>query len=374
MTRQTCCKSKTPVLPPPPEPDNSAYTVIQDQVGGGRRQPSPPPIETPTRLQAHVKPMDCDTRLVQQVEYCRACLADSLVVESNLQPPSDPNTLVNDQHVPPFSDIDTIINPVLLAESPFMPAHPLPNDNSITPHLSTPPSIPVGNAVREHVPDVREPPPATQPNIPLMRIIPLTPIDASSSLVGGAKHANTGTSLPGQGEPSTPMAGRRTALINGILDEGYNDLENILTHLVNKTALFPQQIMDRWHKSKGQVINRVNHWNLYAKYLAKHEDQERQRLGLLSDVLSKSIPLVYNHCHNSSPKVTPMIRGQLYMKFKEENNEAWQEILELHDLLESSEALPQTIAHCMQSFGKIKRWLINLVSIQTLLRNNANFV
>ncbi|KIM68033.1 hypothetical protein SCLCIDRAFT_85680, partial [Scleroderma citrinum Foug A] len=119
-----------------------------------------------------------------------------------------------------------------------------------------------------------------------------------------------------------------------ILDEGYNDLENILTHLVNKTALFPQQIMDRWHKSKGQVINRVNHWNLYAKYLVKHEDQERQRLGLLSD---------------------------LYTKFKEENNKAWQEILELHDLLESSEALPQTIAHCMQSFGKIKRWLINLV-------------
>ncbi|KIM58048.1 hypothetical protein SCLCIDRAFT_81363, partial [Scleroderma citrinum Foug A] len=126
-----------------------------------------------------------------------------------------------------------------------------------------------------------------------------------------------------------------------ILDEGYNDLKNILTHLVNKTALSPQQIMDGWHKSKGRVINRVNHWNLYAKYLAKHEDQERQRLGL-SDILSKSIPL-------------------LHMKFKEENNEAWQEILELHDLLESSEASPQTIVHRMQSFGKIKRRLINLV-------------
>ncbi|KIM59855.1 hypothetical protein SCLCIDRAFT_125380 [Scleroderma citrinum Foug A] len=130
------------------------------------------------------------------------------------------------------------------------------------------------------------------------------------------------------------MAGRRTTLINGILDEGYNDLENILTQLVNKTALSPQQIMDGWHKSKGQVISGVNHWNLYAKYLAKHKDQEWQRLGLFAD---------------------------LYTKFKEENNEAWQEILKLHDLLENSEASPQTITHRIQSFSRIKWRLINLV-------------
>ena len=57
-----------------------------------------------------------------------------------------------------------------------------------------------------------------------------------------------------------------------------------------------------------------------------------------------------------------MICGQLYTKFKEDNKEAWQEILKLHDLLETSEASPQTIAHHTQSFGKIKRQLINLVS------------
>jgi len=50
-----------------------------------------------------------------------------------------------------------------------------------------------------------------------------------------------------------------------------------------------------------------------------------------------------------------MTRRQLYNKFKEENGEAWQEILELHDLLESSKASPQTVAHHMQSFSKIKR-------------------
>ena len=56
-----------------------------------------------------------------------------------------------------------------------------------------------------------------------------------------------------------------------------------------------------------------------------------------------------------------MIRGQLYNKFKEENGEAWQEILELHDILESSEGSPQTMAHRIQSFNKIKRRLFNLV-------------
>ena len=61
------------------------------------------------------------------------------------------------------------------------------------------------------------------------------------------------------------------------------------------------------------------------------------------------------------------IRGQLYAKFKEDNKEAWQEILELHNLLESSEVLPQTIAHSMQSFGKIKRQLINLFKVGRLL-------
>jgi len=217
-------------------------------------------------------------------------VTDGLAVESNLQPPSDTNALVNDQHVPRVSDVYSNIDPILLTES--MPAHPLPNGSSIMPRFSTPSLIPGGNAVKEHVPNVREPPPATQLNIPVTRIIPPTPIDATTSLVGADDYADAGTSLRSQAEPSSPMAGRRTALINSILDEGYNDLENILTQLVNKTALSPQQIMDGWHKSKGRVINGVNHCNLYAKYLAKHEDQERRRLGLPADDLSKLMHLV----------------------------------------------------------------------------------
>ena len=286
---QTHCKSKTPVPPPPssPEPDDSADTVIQDQVSGGRHHPSPLPAETPTRLRAHIKPTICNTGLVQQAEYHRAHLADSLALESNLQPPSDTNALVNIQHVPPFSSMDSNIDPIHLAESQ-MPAHPL---SGIMPHFLTPSPILGGNAMEEHVSEVRAPP-AAQLNIPVTHIIPLTPIDATSFLVDADDSADAGTLLPGRSEPSTPTAGCRTAAINSILNEGYNDLEDILTQLINKTALSLQQIMDGWHKSKGQVINGINHWNLYTKYFAKHEDQKWQRLGLPTDVPGKLIHVV----------------------------------------------------------------------------------
>ena len=226
---------------------------------------------------------------VQQAEHCRARLADGPSLESNLAPPSDTNATVNVQHVPLCSDADSIIDPALLAESQ-MPAHALP---SIAPHFSTPLQLPSGNVIKECVPDVMEPPLTVQPNIPITRIIPLTPIDATSSL-GAENNIRTRQPSPGQSEPSTPTAGRRSAAINSILDEGYNNLEDILTQLVDKTALSPQQIMDGWHKSKGHVINGINHWNLYTKYIAKHEDQERRRLDLPADVFSMLINLFFH--------------------------------------------------------------------------------
>ena len=281
-------RSKTP-LPLPPAPDESTDAIIQGQVGGGRHQPSPPPAETPTRLRASIKPTVCDTGLVQQAEHRRARLADGPSVESNLEPPSDTNAPVNAQHVPPCSDADSNIDPALLTESQ-MPAHAPP---SIAPRFSTLLQLPSGNVINERSPEIMEPPLTVQPNIPITRIIPPTPINATSSL-GAEDNVRTRQPSPGQSEPSTPTAGRRSAAINSILDEGYNSLEDILTQLVDKTALSPQQIMDGWHKSKGRVINGINHWNLYTKYIAKHEDQERRRLGLPADVLSTLINLFFH--------------------------------------------------------------------------------
>lgn len=49
----------------------------------------------------------------------------------------------------------------------------------------------------------------------------------------------------------------------------------------------------------------------------------------------------------------PTTHCQLYGKFKEDNPETWQEILDLHDLLEASDFSLQTLAQHSQSFGKI---------------------
>jgi len=99
---ETHSKSRLPVPPPPPQLDNLTVTFVEGQVGGSHRQPSPPPMETPTHLQACIKPMVHDTGLVQQAEHRRARLVDTHVVESNLQLPADV-ALVGDQHVLPSS-------------------------------------------------------------------------------------------------------------------------------------------------------------------------------------------------------------------------------------------------------------------------------
>lgn len=103
----------------------------------------------------------------------------------------------------------------------------------------------------------------------------------------------------------TSTAGRRTTIINAIVEQGYNDLEIILTHLIDKMSLTPQQIIARWHKSK------LSHF-YFAIYPFK-----------------------------TSSGVTPTTCGQSYSKSEEESGEAWQEILELHGLLE-------TVTHRMQ--------------------------
>ncbi|KAF8127439.1 hypothetical protein EV363DRAFT_1172524, partial [Boletus edulis] len=118
-----------------------------------------------------------------------------------------------------------------------------------------------------------------------------------------------------------------------LLNEGYEELERVLTNVMAETSLTAQQIMDGWHKSCGRSINGTNHWNLYARYLAKNEEQERRRLGL--------------------PTNTP-IRGRLYMRFKEQNSE-WQEMLEVHEMLDLADSPQPMLAQRATSFNKLRR-------------------
>ena len=52
-----------------------------EQIGGGCRIPSPPPVQTPTRLQTMVKATQKDIGLVQDAQACHTQLLQAQAVE-----------------------------------------------------------------------------------------------------------------------------------------------------------------------------------------------------------------------------------------------------------------------------------------------------
>ncbi|KAI9573729.1 hypothetical protein HD554DRAFT_2167298 [Boletus coccyginus] len=114
--------------------------------------------------------------------------------------------------------------------------------------------------------------------------------------------------------PPTPVSGENTtAAVNAILMAGYNELKAILIRLIEQTNLTMQQILDGWHKSRSCAIN-----------------------------------------------VSPSIHRGLYMKFKEDNPGSWQEILEVHDMIDNALSAPQTVAQHVQIFNKVKKRVISM--------------
>ncbi|KAI9571060.1 hypothetical protein HD554DRAFT_2169421 [Boletus coccyginus] len=156
------------------------------------------------------------------------------------------------------------------------------------------------------------PPPSQSLDIPIVGV-PTANVPTPHSLTGDAPEANQST-------PSTPTSGQQTARINSILAACYDELDRILMKAVGETSCSVQQVLDSWNKSHGRVITATNHWNLWPSYLAKYKKEEHLREGIPMDA-----PL------------TPSLHGRLYMKFKEANKDNWQEILEIHSMLELSE-------------------------------------
>ncbi|KAH0839432.1 hypothetical protein J3R83DRAFT_209, partial [Lanmaoa asiatica] len=144
--------------------------------------------------------------------------------------------------------------------------------------------------------------------------------------------------------PSTSTSGWRTARINAILTACYDKLDKTLMKAVGETSCSVQQVLDRWNKSHGWVITATNHWNLWPSYLAKHKEEECLRAGVPIDA-----------------PFTPSLHGQLYMSFKEANHNNWQEILEIHSMLELSESGSITVSQCTQMFNKIHRQTMSLL-------------
>lgn len=71
-------------------------------------------------------------------------------------------------------------------------------------------------------------------------------------------------------------------------------------------------------------------------------------------------------------KVSPLLHGQLYTKFKEAHHNNWQEILEIHNMLELSESSSSTVAQRTQTFNKIWRQAMSLISPSPAFLNYTN--
>ena len=300
------------MLPPPSNAEDAAGA----QLGGGCRQASPPVMETPTRLRSRIEPTGRDTGVVQQAERRRAQLldkdsppplvapppspADDVVLAPVIAhagpilfsptPPVDPVPLapvvtpptVQDVPAPSADDMNINIDPVLLADSALLASDinanidPVLLEQSLA--LSQVPSREISS--KDFTGDV-----GRADSLPITRIIPPTPFAAGDDSV---PLEDDSMILPEGSEPSTPTSGRRTALVNKILSDGYEQLENTLTTIISQTSLTAQQVLDGWYKTHSHVIYSTNRWNSYSRYLAKHKEQECRRLGLPSDTQSTS--------------------------------------------------------------------------------------
>ena len=63
------------------------------------------------------------------------------------------------------------------------------------------------------------------------------------------------------------------------------------------------------------------------------------------------------HCFVADiPQFLPVfVASYIYVKFKEDNPDTWQEILEVHDMVDNVQSSPQTIAQRAQMFNRIKK-------------------
>ena len=144
-----------------------------------------------------------------------------------------------------------------------------------------------------------------RPSIPRTCIIPPTPQHAgplastsglsehgthageSATQQAGVEEVNPNrdvkTDVPVASTPATPSSRRRSAETQAVLNTAYAELDDILDRVSSRVGLTQQQVLDSWHKSRGRVINGVNHWNVYQVFFKAHEEQELQRIGLPLD-------------------------------------------------------------------------------------------
>ena len=310
---------------------------------GGGHYVSPPPIHTP-HLCIQIKPTQRAVEFVHQAGQHRAQLATkdtTAALPSAAPSPEQWNTSTSHpvMTIPPTSSsnappadlvppwpsriVEAQIDPILLAlttmldfDLDFGDAGSSPPSQPSIPSTHVIPATPLAASLTELANnanplvltgDAGSLPPS-QPSVPSIHVIPATPLAPSLTEVAKndnplvlTSHADNSTGdtqngdVPDNDIPanttckglSTPTSGRWSVCVNSILAACYKDLDKILMKAVSETSCSVQQVVDSWHKSRGRVISRTNHWNIWPSYLT-YETEECNRAGIPKGIPSKS--------------------------------------------------------------------------------------
>ncbi|KAG9308808.1 hypothetical protein JVU11DRAFT_11433 [Chiua virens] len=152
------------------------------------------------------------------------------------------------------------------------------------------------------------------------------------------------TDVPVPSVPTTPSGGRRSAETQTILNTAYTDLDTVLDHTSSRLGLTQQQVLDSWHKSRGRVVNGVNHWNVYQVFFKAHEEQERRRIDL-----------------SLEEPGTPSTMSRCYKRFIADHADTWKDILEVYELTEVTKSSQMTISQRTQTFDRFCRKISDLL-------------
>ncbi|KAG6377897.1 hypothetical protein JVT61DRAFT_14685 [Boletus reticuloceps] len=364
---------------------------LDEQIGGGRRLPSPPPIQTPTRLRAKVKATERDTGLVRDAGMRRGRLLDDAppvwaetLIESSIDATEQSRgqlacasvlfagvasqslfltcktTSRDSQETvarPAVADLpnkdtdmlweDNIFSSSLPSAVSACPATPPSKCRATSPHPERPavwiPPTPPLRDLREALAEVQL---AKAPQASSSTENPQLADDAANKLTPRAPAPTVpfpcitdfdDTSLnmldfdlPDRPETLTPPS--------PILDDAFQGIYTELSNIAGRVGLPFQQVLNRFTHQFSRSCA-MNYWNTYQKFHAAHKNQEIERLGDM-DLTAVTTVQTMKRC---------------YDKFCEAYPDTWQKILTTFDELEAGNDSGKTFSHRQALFLRLAK-------------------
>ncbi|KAF9233117.1 hypothetical protein BU15DRAFT_80472 [Melanogaster broomeanus] len=333
--------------------------VIEGQIGGGRRQPSPPPVETPTRLHAIVKATVKDSGVVREAQTRRSRLLEKHPAPTPLDCDdpfrSEPAALLG--HAPANTSESIQCASVLFRESQDSPTEPLflPSGSTIkSPPLRIPPAEPLAPfdaMAQSHVAsDDDTPRPCPQvarvPGSGHVNHFDLGPL-AGYSVDSDDVASFPSTMYIDRPDSPSPSFGSRKVPTRDVITHvgakeqenryyiGPGDLHRCSAELGARVRMPIQQVISRFTRQYSRT-NSANDWNIYQKYFATNRALEVARLPDINSVTA-----------TPSEKMS-----QCYRLFQQDFPDTWQEILSMHGEAEALGDLDKTVVQHQQLFHK----------------------